>query len=116
WGNGVYHCPYCHGWEIRDKPWAILGDSPMIFERVALFRSWAGNLVVLANGPTSIKPNDRERLAGLDVPVGERPIARLESMDQGDVRVTFEDGSSDVFGGVFILPHQDQRSTLAEAL
>jgi thioredoxin reductase len=39
WGKGVYHCPYCHGWEVRDRPLAVLESPEAAFQRVALIRS-----------------------------------------------------------------------------
>ena len=116
WGRGVYHCPYCHGWEVRDKPWGILGDAPLVFERVALFRGWASELVVLANGASGLAAAERERLVALAALFDERRISSLERTDGDEVNVKFEDGSSLVVGGVFIMPHQVQRSPLAEAL
>jgi thioredoxin reductase len=116
WGHGVYHCPYCHGWEVRDKRWAVLGDAPLIFERVALFRGWASDVVVLANGASGLAASERERLAALGALLDERRITHLERLAEDEVEVSFEDGSTLAVGGVFVLPHQVQRSPLAEAL
>ena len=39
WGRGVYHCPYCHGWEVRDQPVAVLGgDDPAAHLALSLAR------------------------------------------------------------------------------
>ncbi|GAB3826872.1 NAD(P)/FAD-dependent oxidoreductase [Dactylosporangium cerinum] len=40
WGSRVLHCPYCHGWEVRDRPVAILGLSPMSAHQALLWRQW----------------------------------------------------------------------------
>jgi thioredoxin reductase len=116
WGRGVYHCPYCHGWEVRDRPWGILGDAPLAFERVALFRGWASDLVVLANGPSSLAAPEKERLVALGASLDERRIASIGRKGEDEVNVTFEDGPSLALGGVFLAPRQVQRSPLAEAL
>jgi thioredoxin reductase len=116
WGRGVYHCPYCHGWEVRDKPWAVLGDTPLAFERIALFRGWTSDLIMLANGVSGLVADERKRLAGLGALLDERRIASMERTGEEDVRVTFADGPSMAVGGVFIMPHQVQRSPLAEEL
>jgi thioredoxin reductase len=116
WGRGLYHCPYCHGWEVRDRPWGVLGEAPVAFERVALFRGWASEVVVLANGASRMAAAERDRLGKLGAVVDERRILWVERAGQDDVNVRFEDGSSQRFGGVFAVPHQVQRSPLAEEL
>jgi thioredoxin reductase len=116
WGRGVYHCPYCHGWEVREKPWGVLGAAPLAFERVALFHGWTSDLIVLANGASGLAAAERERLTALGASLDERRIARIARKGDDEVSVTFEDGASRVVGGVFVLPRQVQRSPLAEAL
>jgi thioredoxin reductase len=114
WGRGVYHCPFCHGWEARDRPWGILGDVPLAFERVALYRGWASALVLLTNGASALTPAERERVVALGASFDERRIACVQRAGQDDVKVAFEDGPALTLGGVFIAPHQEQRSPLAE--
>jgi thioredoxin reductase len=115
WGNGVYHCPYCHGWEVSDKRWAVLGEGPPYFERVALFRSWASDLVVLTNGTSSLSAVEKARLESLAV-LDERCITGVTRTDNDDVTVSFDDGTTMTVGGVFIATPQVQRSPLAETL
>lgn len=116
WGDGVHHCPFCHGWEVRDRPWAILGDTPMAYERVALFRGWTSELVVLANGPTSLSEADRQTLAQLGVAVDERRVSGLQRHGDDGVRLRFESGPALEVGAVFVASGQALRSNLAEAL
>jgi thioredoxin reductase len=116
WGRGVYHCPYCHGWEVRGRPWAVLGDAPLAFERVALFRGWTSEVVVLAGGPSGLAEAEKERLVALGASFDERRIASVERTGEDGVEVTFQDGPSLAVGGVFVVPRQVQRSPLAEAL
>jgi thioredoxin reductase len=116
WGRGVYHCPYCHGWEVRDRPWAVLGEAPLAFERVALYRGWASEVVVLANGASVLTAAEQAQVMTLGASFDERRIASVERAGQDDVVVRFEDGPDLTPGGVFIVPHQVQRSPLAEEL
>jgi thioredoxin reductase len=116
WGNGVHHCPFCHGWQVRDRQWAIFGDSPMAFERVALYRGWASDVVVLANGQSVLEDEDRRRLAALGATLDERRITELQRAGTGDVAVVFEDGTFLVTSAVFVMPGQVHRSGLAAEL
>jgi thioredoxin reductase len=117
WGHGVYHCPYCHGWEVRDRPLAVLADGDEVAERAVLIRNWSRDLVALTDG-SPLDDRARAKLDALDIPVYEGRIARLEGNDAsvGISRVVFEDGSLIEREGLFYGPTQRQRSPIAEAL
>jgi thioredoxin reductase len=115
WGRGVNHCPYCHGWEVRDQKWAILGE-PFAVERATIFRGWTSDLIVLANGPSSLEDKDRARLVALSAALDERIIVNLGRVSDNEVQVSFDDGSILITGAVFVMPVQVQRAGLAEAL
>jgi thioredoxin reductase len=69
WGDRAFMCPYCHGWEHRDRRIGILGGAGAA-HRVRLLGSWTGDLVVLSDGGPPDEP--------VDVPVDERPVASVE--------------------------------------
>ncbi|HEU5310245.1 MAG TPA: NAD(P)/FAD-dependent oxidoreductase, partial [Candidatus Eisenbacteria bacterium] len=118
WGRGIYHCPYCHGWEMRDRPLAVLNHGEGAVERVALIRNWSRDLILLTDGPAMLDDGSREKLGALGVPINETPISRLEGDEIAGVirRIVFEDGSEVSREGIFYVPPQRQRSDLAEAL
>ena len=117
WGRGIYHCPYCHGWEVRDRPLAVLAKTEYLAMQVALLRQWSRDLVALTDGETGPDEETRSMLAALGVPVKEERISRLEGDGAGGLRrILFEDGSEIKREGLFYAPPQGQRSDLAEAL
>ncbi len=115
WGQGVYHCPYCHGWEVRDTAWGALGKMHLL-ERVPLYQVWASRVVALTDGPSSLGSAERERLAAFGAGLDERRIARVARADGDGVRVFYEDGASTDLGALFVAPSQVQRSPFAEML
>lgn len=118
WGRGVYHCPYCHGWEVRGTPLAIMNATEDAGEQVEFMRNWSRDLVLLTDGPSGLDDEGQQRLRALGVPIVEKPIARLEGDPNGEKlwRVVFEDGSLLERQGIFCAPPQCQRSELAESL
>jgi thioredoxin reductase len=120
WGRGVYHCPYCHGWEVRDRPLAVLKSGEGAAERAAFIRNWSRDLVLLTDGPANLGEEGRRTLCALDIPVKEERISYLEGdpdrTDRGLRRIHFEDGSSLVREGLFYVPPQRQGSELAQML
>jgi thioredoxin reductase len=117
WGRGVYGCPYCHGWEVRDRPLAVMAKGDGIAERAGLIRNWSRDLVALTDG-APLGDEARARLAVLGVPVREEKVSRLEGDPVGGVlrRVIFEDGPEIEREGLFHVPPQSQRSPIAESL
>ncbi len=78
WGRSVYHCPYCHGWEVRDRPLAVLSSDERAAERAAFIRNWSRDLVLLTDGPANLNEEGRRTLRALGIPVREEKISHLE--------------------------------------
>src|SRR5690242_19854907 len=49
WGRDVVHCPYCHGWEVRDQPIGVLGSGPMSVHQALLFRQLSDDVMFFAH-------------------------------------------------------------------
>src|SRR5215210_3644775 len=86
WGRGVYHCPYCHGWEVRDRPLAVLNSGEGAADRAAFIRNWSRDLVLLTDGPANLNEQGRRTLRALDIPVREERISYLEGVPDGSDR------------------------------
>jgi thioredoxin reductase len=50
WGGAVFHCPFCHGWEVRDRPLVVCGDGAMAERQAALLRGWSSDVTVVRPG------------------------------------------------------------------
>ncbi|MET7418800.1 NAD(P)/FAD-dependent oxidoreductase [Dactylosporangium sp. NPDC005555] len=62
WGSRVLHCPYCHGWEVRDRPVAILATTSMAAHQALLWRQWTPDVVLLLHTAPSPSPEELARL------------------------------------------------------
>jgi len=92
WGHSIFHCPYCHGWEVRDRPLAVLGAGPALAQFAPLLLSWSRDVVVCSNGATLEAPLAQELSArGLALRTGR--IDALESTDGALQSIRFSDGS-----------------------
>lgn len=116
WGRGIYHCPYCHGWEVRDRPLAVLAKPTHLAMQAATIHNWSGDLVALTDGEPGLDDEARAAIEALGVPVREERVLRLEGDGEGLRRILFEDGSEIEREGLFYAPPQSQRSELAEGL
>lgn len=67
WGTDVLHCPYCHGWEVRDRPVAVLATSPLAAHQALLFRQLTDDVVVVLHDGVTLPDEETERLGALGV-------------------------------------------------
>ena len=116
WGRSVFHCPFCHGWEVRDQPLGVLDRGATGVHRALLLRVWSDDVTLLADGPAELDAEDAERLRAAGVAVDERHIAGLRGPDSTLTAVTFADGSERPLGGLLVPVTLHQRSALAEQL
>ena len=116
WGQGVYHCPYCHGWEARDLPLAVYANGAVAGHLAPLVRNWSADVVLLTDGPAELADEDRARLAALDIPVREERVARLEGKRGRLDRVRFASGEALPRHGLFVRPAIRPNNALAEQL
>lgn len=116
WGGDVVSCPYCHGWEARDKAVAVLGAGPRAWRQLLLLRRFTGDLVLLAGGPAGLDDRqlDHVRRAGIDV--REQPVARVRSEEGRLTGIEFSDGTVLARDVVFAATTRRQPSGLATEL
>ncbi len=115
-GRSVFFCPFCHGWEFRDRPLAVLNASPFAAHLALLLRNWSDDVVLLTDGPAPLDAADRERLSAAGVRIEERQLAGLVARD-GELReVAFAEGEPLPRAGLLVHAGLRQRSTLAAQL
>jgi len=116
WGRSVFNCPFCHGWEVRDQPLAVLGRGDRALHQALLLRGWSDDIVVLTDGPAEFSDEELARLAAANVSVDERPVSELASVEGELEAIVFGDGSRLPRRGLLIASTLHQRSSLADAL
>jgi thioredoxin reductase (NADPH) len=92
WGKDVLHCPYCHGWEVRDQAIGVLATSPMGLHQVQLFRQLSDNVTLFLH--TAPDPTDVqwEELAARGISVVQGKVAQVEVADDKLTGVRLESG------------------------
>lgn len=93
WGISVLHCPYCHGYEVRDEVTGILANGELAFEYATLISHWTNQLTVYTNGKSTLSPQQAIELNGMGIAVVEKEIGKLVH-DNGHLKyILFKDGS-----------------------
>lgn len=116
WGSSVFHCPFCHGWEVRDQPLAVLANGERAVHMATMLRGWSDDVVLLTNGPAELTGDHRPRLAAAGVAVDERVVTELASAEGELAAVVFADGASLPRRGLLVASTLHQRSALASKL
>ncbi len=76
WGRDLLHCPYCHGFEVRDQRLGVLGGTPEAVQHALIVRQWSHD-VVYFNHTGTLTPTEREQLLARSIGVVEGPVARM---------------------------------------
>ena len=77
WGHAIFQCPYCHGWEVKERPWGYVAQTVEALHFAVLLRSWSQQVTVFTRGTFEVSPEQRAHLEAADVRVETDPIARL---------------------------------------
>src|SRR3954466_12934224 len=93
WGTTVFQCPFCHGWEMRDKRLAALAAGETAVHAALLLRGWADDVVALTDGRSDLSHADVDALRSADVIVDDRRIVELIGHDGELTDVAFADGT-----------------------
>jgi thioredoxin reductase len=79
WGTDVVHCPYCHGYEVRDEPIGVLATGPLSVHLAQLFRQWSGDVTLFLHTGPRPTAEEAEALAARGIAVVEGEVAALET-------------------------------------
>ena len=92
WGISVLHCPYCHGYEVRNQKTGIIANGDAGFEISSLISNWTKDLTLYTNGNSSLSQQQRAKLEKHEISIVEAEIDSLENR-HGHIRnVVFKDG------------------------
>src|SRR5688572_28086441 len=91
WGRDLLHCPYCHGWEVRDQPLGVLGTNPAAVEHALLVRQWSDDIVFFTH-TYPLTADERAVLDARGVGVIDGLVASLSVVDDRLDAVQLADG------------------------
>lgn len=111
WGQSVFHCPYCHGYELDEGNIGVLATGELSMHQALLLPDW-GRVTLFLND--SFVPNDAQR-AALDrrgVTIDSTPVVRID----GEADVVLQDGRRQPMRGLFVAPRTAVSGSLARQL
>lgn len=111
WGKAVFHCPYCHGYELGEGRIGVIATGPMSSNQAQFLTEW-GEVTLLVNHAMSLGLDARSDLESRGVAIEDVPINRIE----GNADVRMADGRLLGFAGLFTAARTAPSGSLAEAM
>ncbi len=117
-GRDVLHCPFCHGWEVRDEAFGVLATSAMSVHQALMVSQWSKDVTLFLHtvGEGELSDQDLRRLAAAGVKVVPGRVAALVVEDDRVTGVRLADGSVHGRSVVFVAPRAVPRTGLLERL
>jgi thioredoxin reductase len=110
WGRDLLHCPYCHGWEVRDQPIAVLGTVPGSVQHALLVRQWSDDVAFFVH-TYHLTEAEQVELEARGVQIVDGEVAQLIVENDRLIGVELTDGRTIARTAVFIrpgnVPHAD---------
>jgi thioredoxin reductase len=119
WGRDVLHCPYCHGWEVRDQPIGVLavGDAALAVHQALLWRQWSADVTLFLHTSGAEPDEDGwEKLAARGVAVVDGEVTRLAVADGRLDGVVLASGRTVPVRGLAVGTRLTARSGVLEGL
>jgi thioredoxin reductase len=111
WGQYVFHCPYCHGYELNQGKLAVIATGEMSAHQAQMVAEW-GSLTFFTNSVLELSQEMRAGLHQRGVTIETMPVKRLVN----DADIELADGRILPFAGIFIGPVNQPASDIAQAL
>ena len=115
WGTDVLHCPYCHGWEVRDRAIGILG-GPLGVHAAGMWRQWSADVTLFRHTGPELTDDEREQLSARGIRVVEGEVAALESTDSRLSGVRLASGDVVAREAVVVAPRFTANSAVLRSL
>jgi len=103
WGRDLLHCPYCHGWEVREQPLGVIGSAPGSADYALLLRQWSDDVTFFSH-TYALSGDESERLEARGIVVVAGEVARLVVDDDRLTGVELGDGRIYPRSAVFVRP------------
>lgn len=116
WGISILHCPYCHGYEVRNEKTAIFGNGDYGFEFSKLIKNWTKELTLYTNGKSTLSEEQTQKLKSHNIEIIETEIEKFEQ-EKGQIKtIVFKNGSKTDIKVIYARPAFEQHCAIPTEL
>jgi thioredoxin reductase len=116
WGISVLHCPYCHGYEVRNEKTGILGNGEYGFEFSSLISNWTKDLTLFTNGKSTLTPEQTAKLEKHSIHTVEKEIEKLVHTNGYLEHILFRDNTTTPITAMYARTPIEQHCSIPESL
>jgi thioredoxin reductase len=116
WGISMLHCPYCHGYEVRNQKTGILGNGEHGNELAKLISNWTNDLALYTNGKSTLTIEQTKKLEKHNIKIVEKEIIKLEHSNGYLQNIIFKDGTKAEVKAMYSRNSFEQHCRIPEAL
>lgn len=116
WGISILHCPYCHGYEVKNEKTAVVANGDMGFEYAKMISNWTKDLKLCTNGKSALTPEQTQILNKHKVEIIENEIQSFEHENGNIQHIVFKNGEKIAVKAVYQRPAFEQHCPLPESI
>jgi len=116
WGISILHCPYCHGYEVKNEKTAIIANGEMGFEYAKLISNWTKDLRLCTNGKSTLTLEQEEILKKHNVQIFEEEIGSFKHTNGYVEKITFKNQEEVAVKAIYARPPFEQHCSLPNDL
>jgi thioredoxin reductase len=115
YGKSIFHCPYCDGWEVRDKKIGVYARNKEGWELALALKTWSDDVSLYTDGKHKVKPFQRGYLDANEIPVITAPFSKLQGENGQLQKIIFKNGEERACNALFFVNGYTQQCNIAEA-
>lgn len=116
WGISILHCPYCHGFEVKNEETGIISNGETGFEFARLISNWTTKLTVFTNGKSTFTKEQTEKLSSKNIQIVEKEILKVNHSKGKVESLEFLDSSKANVKAIYARPNFEQHCKIPENL
>lgn len=116
WGITVIHCPYCHGYEVRNEKTGILANGDFAFHYAQLLYNWTKDLTIFTNGKSTLTPEQSDKIAHRNIGIVEDEVDEIKHENGVLQHLVFKDQSIVKLKAIYSRPDFEQHCKIPESL
>lgn len=113
WGISILHCPYCHGYEVKNLETGIIANGEMGYEFAKMISNWTHKLTVFTNGKSTFTKEETEKLASKNIQIIEKEIFKVKHSNGKIKSLEFTDNSKTEIKAVYAKPNFEQNCKIS---